>query len=207
MSPLQPCQAKADTGLPSPVSQPQDSPAGRRPAAPDLALGLNDVLPRLLQVNGREVACGVLFPATEIEVPSVGRVGLPLNSWVQGSWEVANARLVSTRPCPARPQFLICAAQALRAETLGGGEISRSRSSQGHMFAIKHLQYCRCQFFFSGDCLCVLRNSTHQVLLCFLPKAFQFWVFELCKTCDPNPNKCVWCKTCDPSQINVYGVR
>lgn len=51
--------------------------------------------------------------------------------------------------------------------------MSRSRSFQGPVLAIKHLQYCICQFFFSGDRLCVLRNLCPTPLFKFSYAFFQ----------------------------------
>lgn len=63
--PVQGLDRQRDT-LPSAPPRPEDphSPARRCSSSLDLALGLGYVLPRLLQVHGREVARDVFFPAT-----------------------------------------------------------------------------------------------------------------------------------------------
>lgn len=59
------------------------SPAGRRPPALDLALGLGCVLPCLLQVHGWKVTCDVFFPVTEA-APEVWAVAAGLEPQIGG---------------------------------------------------------------------------------------------------------------------------
>lgn len=132
----------------------------------DLALGLHCVLPRLLQVNGREEAGGVFFPAGDRR-PVSGRMEAPAIRWVPGSREVTITGLAYTRPGPSVQ--LICAAQVL-----GGGEHEQMEISPGTHVGYKTSAILQMSvFFFSGDRLCVLRNLGPAPLFKFSYAFFQ----------------------------------